>query len=231
MVRCPDGHFFDTAKHAACPWCAKALQAERAAAVPPAVFSLSGETRHVPPPPTITTETLIETLFAPPAAPPEVSARPSAVPPPLETTDLLPIPGASEPPVAEPEPEKQPGATKRLVAPDAVVDPVVGWLVCIAGADKGRDWRLHSERNFIGRSPSMDVSIAGDESISRDRHAILSFDPKRSEFWLQPGDATGLVYLHGEAIYLPHQLRERDTIEIGATTLVFLPFVSAGFQW
>jgi len=230
MVRCPDGHFFDTAKHASCPWCAKALQAERAAAVPPVVFSLSGETRQVPPPPT--TESLIETLFAPPAAPPEVPARISAVPSPLETTDILPVPGAAAAAAAPaPEPDNRPGATKRLVAPDAVVDPVVGWLVCIAGADKGRDWRLHSERNFIGRGPSMDVSIGGDESISRDKHAILSFDPKRSEFWLQPGDSTGLVYLNGEAIYLPHQLRERGTIEIGSTTLVFLPFVSTGFQW
>lgn len=111
------------------------------------------------------------------------------------------------------------------------MDPVVGWLVCIEGPEKGRDWRLHAERNFIGRAPNMDVAIAGDETVSRDRHAILTFDPKKREFWVQPGESTGMVYLNGAAIYVPQPLRDHDIIELGHTKLVFVPFVSLNFQW
>lgn len=226
MVRCPEGHFYDTAKHPSCPWCAKAREVEQAAAGVPVVFPMGGETRQFPPPPEVAEPAPFpEAMFAPPVAPPEtpsrLAAEVAAVPEPTETTDVFP--DATAPAHAP--------ATKRLITPDAAVDPVVGWLVCTGGPDKGRDWRLHSERNFIGRSSTMDVPVTGDESISRDRHAILSFDPKRSEFWLQPGESTGLVYLNGQAIYVPQQLRERDTIGLGATSLVFVPFVSAGFEW
>ena len=39
--------------------------------------------------------------------------------------------------------------TMAYWAKDSRVDPVVGWLVCIEGADKGKDFRILSERNFI----------------------------------------------------------------------------------
>jgi hypothetical protein len=124
-----------------------------------------------------------------------------------------------------------PAQTRRLGARDLAVDPVVGWLVCMEGGDRGRDWRLHAERNFIGRDPRMDVCIANDEGISRDRHAILTFDPRKQEFKLQPGESTGMVYLNGEALYVPQTLRNQDVIELGETKLMFISFVGATFQW
>ena len=52
--------------------------------------------------------------------------------------------------------------------------PVVTWLVCIDGPSKGRDYRIHSQNNFIGRSRSMDICIEGDNTISSERSAVLS---------------------------------------------------------
>ena len=53
---------------------------------------------------------------------------------------------------------------------DVNIDPVVGWLTCIEGAEKGKDFRIVSERNFIGRGDDMDIQLTGDNSISRKNH-------------------------------------------------------------
>jgi hypothetical protein len=150
---------------------------------------------------------------------------PEVAPPPAPPTGSI-----APPPVAVPA-GATPGVTKRVAPKELGIDPVVGWLVCSEGADRGRDFRIHTERNFIGRAPSQDICISGDDTISREKHAILSFDPKKKEFWVQPGESTGLVYLNGDAVYVPIRLKERDTIELGQTKLIFLPFVNESFQW
>jgi len=111
------------------------------------------------------------------------------------------------------------------------VDPVVGWLVCLAGPDRGRDFRLHAEKNFIGRAPSMDVCVAGDETVSRERHAVVIFDPKKQAFWALPGDAAGLVYLNGDIVHVPAQMQRDDILEVGQTKLALIPFCGDKYTW
>jgi hypothetical protein len=108
---------------------------------------------------------------------------------------------------------------------------VVGWLVCLAGPDRGRDFRLHAEKNFIGRSALMDVCVAGDESVSRDRHALVIFDPKKRMFWAVPGEASGLVYLNGDIVHSPAPMRCDDVLEVGQTKLVLIPFCGEKYSW
>ena len=110
-------------------------------------------------------------------------------------------------------------------------DPVVGWLVCLEGPDRGRDFRLRSEKNFIGRSPLMDVCIPGDDTVSRERHGILVFDPKKQVFWALPGEAAGLVYLNGEIVHAPTQMQRDDILELGQTKLVLIPFCGDKYSW
>ena len=123
------------------------------------------------------------------------------------------------------------GVTVAMVKKNTGLDPVVGWLVCIDGVDKGRDYRIHSERNFIGRSASMDISIQGDDAISRENHAIISHNPKNQKFKLAPGDSRGLVYLNDDDIDVPTALKPHDMIEIGQTKLMFVPFCGEAFEW
>ena len=127
--------------------------------------------------------------------------------------------------------ESEEGITVGYFQKKIGIDPVVGWLVCTEGADRGRDYRLHSEKNFIGRSEHMDVCIRGDETISRENHAIVSFNPRNNTFKLQPGDGRGLVYLNGENIDTPWQLKSYDGIELGRTKFMFVPFCSDHFTW
>ena len=62
--------------------------------------------------------------------------------------------------------------------------PAVGWLVCMTGTEKGKDYRLHSEKNFIGRSTSMDVVLLDDKKIARDKHCSIHYDPKGNAFYV-----------------------------------------------
>jgi hypothetical protein len=176
MIRCAEGHFYDSAKHNACPWCG----------VP--VDLGAGKTRALQG----------DTSPAPNPAP----ARRDAA-----------------------------GVTRALHREPTGVSPVVGWLVCIEGPDRGRDYRLHAEKNFIGRSSSMDVAITGDDSISREKHAAVSYEPKKKVFWLIPGEASGLVYINDEVVNTPVQLQPRSIIELGRTKLMFFPFCDEQFQW
>ncbi|WP_242471099.1 FHA domain-containing protein [Thiocystis violacea] len=111
------------------------------------------------------------------------------------------------------------------------VDPVVGWLVCIAGPERGRDYRLHTERNFIGRDPTMDVAITGDPTISREPQAVISYNPKRHTYRLAPGDSRGLAYLNDEEVIAPVELAPYDQIELGETKLLFVPLCGEWFVW
>ncbi len=111
------------------------------------------------------------------------------------------------------------------------LEPVVGWLVAVKGPAKGRDFRITSERNYLGRSEKMDISITGDEMISRENHAVISFNPKNSTFRLFAGDSKRLTYLNDEEVIAPELLKPFDRIEIGETLLLFVPFCGESFQW
>lgn len=128
--------------------------------------------------------------------------------------------------------EPDPGATRHVWAKRmGGVDPVVGWVVCVKGPERGRDYRLHTERNFIGRAPTMDVAITGDATISRENHAVISYNPKKHSYRLAPGASRGLVYLNDEEVLTPMDLAPYDRIELGESELLFIPFCGERFQW
>ena len=112
-----------------------------------------------------------------------------------------------------------------------IMDPVTGWLVCIEGASKGRDYRIRTEKNFIGRSDGMDIQILGDNNIARKNHAVVVYDPKKRKTLLLPGDSHGLVYYNDEAIYAPVELSPYDTIELGKSKFLFVPLCGENFEW
>ena len=111
------------------------------------------------------------------------------------------------------------------------LDPVVGWLVCIDGPDKGRDYRIRSEKNFIGRSPDMDIYIENDGQISRKKHAVISYNPRNNTFKLLPGDGRALVFLNGDDVEYAQVMNGHDLIEIGKSKFVFIPLCGKEFQW
>ena len=119
--------------------------------------------------------------------------------------------------------------TIGLYASKGKLDPVVGWLVCVSGPEKGRDYRIHGGRNFLGRSLHMDIAIADDPEISRENHCSVAFDNKSGVFLLAPGISN--TYLNGKTLTEVVTLSESDTITAGASDFVFVPFCSEGRKW
>lgn len=110
-------------------------------------------------------------------------------------------------------------------------EPVVGWLVCIEGNHFGEDFRLTGGRNFIGRALDMDVALTGDNSVSREKHAVILYEPKENVFMIQPGDSKELCYLNDKVILQAELIRAYDILALGETKLMFIPFCSETFKW
>ncbi|MFR4440219.1 MAG: FHA domain-containing protein [Hungatella sp.] len=111
------------------------------------------------------------------------------------------------------------------------IKPVCGWIVCVSGPRQGKDYKVVSGKNFIGRADDMNIQILGDNEISRRNHAVIVFDPKKKETVLLPGDSNGLVYLNENAVYVPTPLSPYDKVEMGNSVFVFVPFCGNNFMW
>jgi hypothetical protein len=110
-------------------------------------------------------------------------------------------------------------------------DPVVGWLVCTDGPDRGKSYDLKGRINSIGRSAKMDVCISGDLTISSENHAKLAYAEKGDAFHIIPADNRNVIYVNGDSVYAPTQLSAHDRIVFGDTVLLFVPLCGAAFRW
>lgn len=108
--------------------------------------------------------------------------------------------------------------------------PVTGWLVCTTGSERGRDYRLHAGKNFIGRSPSMDITPADDKKISREKHCAVIYDPKGNVFYVSAENGN-LVYHNQKLLESAALLEENDTITVGDTSFIFIPFSKGERKW
>ena len=234
MKRCENGHFFDPNKHTFCPHCG--------------VSSLKGgDKTHVlgsggSNDPSITGDGKTRPLGG---GKTPASQRAGVTKQRRSASNKTSTPKQSKASAAEeaavtrrhgsmPEKAKQgekEGVTMVKMRDSTGIDPVVGWLVCVEGPDKGRDYRIRTERNFIGRKDSNDIVIKGDDSISRERHAIISYNPRKRSFRLSPGESRGLIYHNDEEVLTPLELQAYDLLELGKTELMFIPFCGEGFSW
>ena len=166
-----------------------------------------------------------ESFTAAPAAYAEAPAFPKTAPISQPSAFVNSIPPTK--PIDNPETNK----TVAMNVNEQGIDPVRGWLVCVGGKKKGKDFRLHSERNFIGRMKSNDVCLDFDETVSRECSAIVTYDDRTNKFWLQSGDGKGNIYLNGNLLLLPAELKDNDVINVGQTELMFISFCNNSFKW
>lgn len=124
-----------------------------------------------------------------------------------------------------------PGSVVKVQAVRKVSTPCVGWLIALGGEHVGTDFRLKVGKNFIGRSPQMDVALTDDKSVSRERHAIVVYDPKSNFYLVQPGESSSLVYHNNKLVLTPEKLEAYDMITVGDINLLFMPLCSERFSW
>lgn len=126
------------------------------------------------------------------------------------------------------------GKTMPIMNQD-VFDPDVGWLVCVAGPNRGKSFALKAKGNTIGRSGShrFDISLDKDLNISREAAvATISYDARRNSFVFICGESS-ILYVNGQVAESRMALHPFDAIEIGNsdTMLLFVPLCGDRFDW
>ncbi len=109
--------------------------------------------------------------------------------------------------------------------------PVVGWLVCIEGTLIGRSFELFAGMNFIGRNKNNHICIPLDASVSREKHGIVIYDPRSKNFMIQSGMSAELLYLNDSVVLQPVNLEPYDTLLLGTTKFLFVPFCGEKYSW
>jgi hypothetical protein len=208
MTKCERGHFYDAERYQSCPHCAAPAQRNDNLTVP---------MQRAP-----ANDAVTVAMDVAEPAPSAAQALPGAS---LQDAVAAASTGALNAPAADDQ--KTVGYFSSAIG----TEPVVGWLVCAAGPHFGEDFKLKSGRNFIGRAPGMDVAIAKDGTVSRERHAVVIYEPRGNMFIVQPGDSKELSYLNDEVVLAPKELKMHDRLTLGKTELMFIPCCTDQFNW
>ena len=153
-----------------------------------------------------------------------------------------PFEAPTERAVAEPQRKRKGDSRTRLLRPesegaaardeDPMADPVSGWLVVVAGPGRGEVCQLGYGSNSLGRAENSRVRIDfGDDGISRDGHATVTYDPRGRKFYLQHGGGKNLTYLGDDPVLMPAVLDAMQEFTIGRTTLRLVPLCGPDFDW
>ena len=105
--------------------------------------------------------------------------------------------------------------------------PVIGWLVCLNGPEKGESCSLRRFRQLsIGRAEDNDMVI-GHPDVE-DYHAGVIYDSGNNKFFLF---SDGAACLNGKSIQDSAELRHHDILQIGDRKFMFVPFCDDFFSW
>lgn len=209
LTKCEQGHFYDKDKFQVCPHCA-------------ALGGDSKETQPLRGAADMDTEPLTVPIVQQPAESQPVESA--------QSVSLKDAVGQAMS-VRQETHQEDDGKTISLYQTKIGIEPVVGWLVCIEGQAFGESFKLKSGRNFIGRSREMDIVLPGDNSVSREKHAIILYEPRKREFIAQAGESRELFYLNDEVVLNPVRLAQYDIVTIGNTRLMFFPCCGEKFSW
>lgn len=77
----------------------------------------------------------------------------------------------------------------------------------------------------------MDISLSGENTVSRERHATIIHEPRQNIFIAQPGESRELFYVNGNVVLSPVQLKKNDMMQIGEVQLMLIPCCDEAFRW
>ena len=107
-----------------------------------------------------------------------------------------------------------------------------GWLVITSEDGKGSSFPLTFAMNSIGREKRNHIHInIDDNSISREKHAMIIYDYQNNLFFVKHGEGQYLSYLNGSVLLENRELKANDRLKVGNTELIFIPLCSENFNW
>ncbi|MEE4187609.1 MAG: FHA domain-containing protein, partial [Roseobacter sp.] len=108
----------------------------------------------------------------------------------------------------------------------------VGWLVVVSQMGRGTSFALQEGVTRVGRGTDQTVCLNfGDNSISRDNHLSIAFDAEQGKFFIGHSGKTNLVRLNNKPLLSTEELKTKDLIRLGETTLRFIAFCADDFSW
>lgn len=111
------------------------------------------------------------------------------------------------------------------------IEPAVGWLTCIKGECIGETFSIKAGKNCIGRSSSNEISLEKENGVFLNRHAQITFEPRKRQFFIQNGENDALTYVNDEPIVTFAELKNYDIISVGDAKLVFIALCGEKFTW
>ncbi len=203
LIKCVNGHYYDTKKYDSCPYCQKretenSILQQKLGNVP--VFRAA--------PGSINEDVTVAMMPGDPEV--TVSGKQGGI-----SAGI----GADEDPV-----------TVGFFSPSTGTACITGWLVCVEGPARGRDYRIFHGMNWVGRDPDMDIHMIEDKRIAPRKHCAVVYDRKSAKFFVVDGEVD-LTYLNGELLKGSAKLKTGDVISIGESRFEFIPFCREGHQW
>lgn len=120
--------------------------------------------------------------------------------------------------------------TVRFYEEQKGVDLIVGWLVCVSGMERGRDYRLHQGFNRIGRDYKMDIPVMDDKSLGREPVCAVVYDDRTNKFFAVQQQGS-LAYLNGQVLQGAVEIKTGDIISAGKSLFEFVAFCREGRTW
>ncbi len=227
LTKCSNGHYYDADKYSSCPHCSKSMELDDDVTVNmEQTGTVSGHTA----------ESTVSSVQAPSCQAPAASAVQTSAQSTGQSTGAAKMKTVSLMDAVNVAAAPSPAAvdndkTVSYYGGSMGTEPVVGWLVCVEGEMLGKAYELKNGKNFIGRSLNMDVVLEGDPNVSRERHAIVTYEPKGRVFIAQPGESRELFYLNDQVVLMNVEMHDRDVFSIGKTKLMFVPLCGPDFAW
>lgn len=206
LTKCQNGHYYDADKYSSCPHCVKENAMDSDLTI--SMEQSASVSSH-----TVSTPVLSSTS--------KVQAGT------VSLMDAVNVASAPIHPARVDDNEK----TVSYYGGSIGIEPVVGWLVCVDGEMKGKAFELKNGKNFIGRSHDMDIVLDKDPNVSRERHAIVTYEPKGRVFIAQPGESRELFYMNDQVVLMNVEMHNRDLLFVGKTKLMFIPLCGPDFAW
>lgn len=106
---------------------------------------------------------------------------------------------------------------------------LTGWVVCVKGPLRGKDFRVFRGFNRIGRDPDSDICIL-DPTVSGYAHCSVVYDDRSNQFYLVPGKGTA-TYLRGNMLQKAEMIRDGERFCIGNSELELAVFCKGEHVW
>ena len=216
--QCPQGHYYDPTIYSECPYCS---DVSRGVASTPGLGSstipVNFQSNTAP------------VNYTPAAGQPIPTAKVMETGPstPLQIpTQTKSIGGKTEP---------APINKKDVEDPTTDEDDtkfVVGWLVAVEGPYRGKSFELHNGYCFIGREKG-DIVLNEDNQVTSEKNLSTVYDSDNNCFYVVGGESRNVAQFNGKALLsgMSKDMNAYDTLKVGTTKFIFVPFCCEKFSW